>query len=260
MTIDKDFIIRIKRNCKDYLIICDHSSNEIPKSYKNLGVSNKDLESHIAYDLGASDLASNLSESLNCSLIMANFSRLLIDPNRGIDDPTLIPKISEGKIIKGNLKISASSKDIERNKRINLFYLPYHEKINEFINDSLRRNRVPKIISIHSFTPVWKGKNRKIEVGILWDKDNRLSNIFLNSLKNVKIGNNLPYSGRLKNDTLYKHASSNGIPHVLIEIRQDLLIKNKDRLHWAQKIHNVLKENEKIIKSFKIKNYGSNSF
>ncbi len=97
-------------------------------------------------------------------------------------------------------------------------------------------------------------------MGILWDKDNRLSNIFLNSLKNVKIGNNLPYSGRLKNDTLYKHASSNGIPHVLIEIRQDLLIKNKDRLHWAQKIHNVLKENEKIIKSFKIKNYGSNSF
>ena len=260
MTTDKDFIIRIKRNCKDYLIICDHSSNEIPKSYKNLGVSNKDLESHIAYDLGASDLASNLSESLNCSLIMANFSRLLIDPNRGIDDPTLIPKISEGKIIKGNLKISPSSKDIERNKRINLFYLPYHEKINEFINDSIRRNRVPKIISIHSFTPVWKGKNRKIEVGILWDKDNRLSNIFLNSLKNVKIGNNLPYSGRLKNDTLYKHASSNGIPHVLIEIRQDLLIKNKDRLHWAQKIHNVLKENEKIIKSFKIKKYGSNSF
>ena len=260
MTIDKDFIIRIKRNCKDYLIICDHSSNKIPKSYKNLGVSNKDLESHIAYDLGASDLASNLSESLNCSLIMANFSRLLIDPNRGIDDPTLIPKISEGKIIKGNLKISASPKDIERNKRINLFYSPYHEKINEFINDSVRKNRVPKIISIHSFTPVWKGKKRKIEVGILWDKDNRLSNIFLNSLKNVKIGNNLPYSGRLKNDTLYKHASSNGIPHVLIEIRQDLLIKNKDRLHWAQKIHNVLKENEKIIKSFKIKNYGSNSF
>ncbi len=260
MTMHKDFTIKIKRDCEDYLVICDHSSNAIPLSYKNLGVSNKDLESHIAYDLGASDLASNLSKSLNCSLIMANFSRLLIDPNRGIDDPTLIPKISEGKIIKGNLKISASLKDIERNKRINLFYLPYHEKINEFINDSIRRNRVPKIISIHSFTPVWKGKKRKIEVGILWDKDNRLSNIFINSLKNVKIGNNLPYSGRLKNDTLYKHASSRGIPHVLIEIRQDLLIKNKDILHWAQKIHNVLKENEKTIKSFKIKKYGSNSY
>jgi len=260
MTINKDFTIKIKRDCEDYLIICDHSSNAIPLSYKNLGISNKDLESHIAYDLGASDLASILSESLNCTLIMANFSRLLIDPNRGIDDPTLIPKLSEGKIIDGNLKISASSKDIERNKRINNFYLPYHEKINEFINDSIRGNKVPKIISIHSFTPVWKGKNRKIEVGILWDKDDRLSNIFLNSLKDVKIGNNLPYSGRLKNDTLYKHASSNGIPHVLIEIRQDLLIKNKDRLHWAQKIYNVLNENKKIIKSFKIKKYGSNSF
>jgi len=260
MTINKDFTIKIKRDCEDYLIICDHSSNAIPLSYKNLGISNKDLESHIAYDLGASDLASILSESLNCTLIMANFSRLLIDPNRGIDDPTLIPKLSEGKIIDGNLKISASSKDIERNKRINNFYLPYHEKINEFINDSIRGNKVPKIISIHSFTPVWKGKNRKIEVGILWDKDDRLSNIFLNSLKDVKIGNNLPYNGRLKNDTLYKHASSNGIPHVLIEIRQDLLIKNKDRLHWAQKIYNVLNENKKIIKSFKIKKYGSNSF
>jgi len=260
MTLDKDFIIKKKRDCDEYLVICDHSSNIIPISYKKLGVSSEGLESHIAYDLGASDLASILSESLNCTLIMANFSRLLIDPNRGIDDPTLIPKLSEGNIIKGNLEITASSKDIERNKRINNFYLPYHEEINKFIYDSIRRNKVPKIISIHSFTPVWKGKNRKIEVGILWDKDDRLANIFLNSLKNLKVGNNLPYSGRLKNDTLYKHATSNGIPHVLIEIRQDLLSKNKDRLHWAQKIHNVLKENEKIIKSFKIKYYGSNSF
>ena len=257
MTIDKDFIIRIKRNCKDYLIICDHSSNEIPKSYKNLGVSSKDLESHIAYDLGASDLASNLSESLNCSLIMANFSRLLIDPNRGMDDPTLIPKISEGKIITGNMNLSIYNNDKEKNKRISKFYSPYHKAIDKFINNSLDNRKIPKILSIHSFTPIWKGKEREIDVGILWDRDDRLSKIFLNSLKNIKLGNNKPYSGRLKNDTLYKHATSNGIPNVLIEFRQDLLKKKHDRLRWAKKIYNVLKENEKSINSFSIKNYGS---
>ena len=117
-----------------------------------------------------------------------------------------------------------------------------------------------RILSIHSFTPIWKGKKREIDVGILWDKDDRLSKIFLNSLKNIKLGDNKPYSGRLKNDTLYKHATSRGIPHVLIEIRQDLLKKEKDKLQWAKKIHNVLKENEKIIKSFSLKKYGSYAF
>ena len=120
--------------------------------------------------------------------------------------------------------------------------------------------RIPKILSIHSFTPIWKGKKREIDVGILWDKDNRLSKIFLNSLKNIKLGDNKPYSGRLKNDTLYKHATSRGIPHVLIELRQDLLKKDKDKLQWAKKIHNVLKENENTIKSFSLKKYGSYAF
>ena len=87
-----------------------------------------------------------------------------------------------------------------------------------------------------------------------------MSKIFLNSLKNIKLGDNKPYSGRLKNDTLYKHATSRGIPHVLIEIRQDLLKKEKDKLQWAKKIHNVLNDNEKTIKSFSLKKYGSYTF
>ena len=240
-----------------YLVICDHSSNNIPSEYNNLGVSKKDLESHRAYDLGASDVAFELSKLLDCSLVMANFSRLLIDPNRGKDDPTLIPKLSEGKIIKGNMNISIHKNDKEKNKRILQFYTPYHKQINSFIINSLDNRKIPKILSIHSFTPVWKGKEREIDVGILWDRDDRLSKIFLNSLKNIKLGNNEPYSGRLKNDTLYKHATSKGIPNVLIEFRQDLLKKRNDRLQWAKKIHNVLKENENIINSFSIKKYGS---
>ena len=260
MNVKKDNIINIEDNCDDFLVICDHSSNNIPETYNNLGVSRKDLNSHRAYDIGASDVATELSKLLNCNLVMANFSRLLIDPNRGKDDPTLIPKLSEGKIIKGNINISMSEDDVERSKRVHRFYIPYHEQINRLINKSLDNGRIPKILSIHSFTPIWKGKKREIDVGILWDKDNRLSKIFLNSLKNIKLGDNKPYSGRLKNDTLYKHATSHGIPHVLIELRQDLLKKDKDKLQWAKKIHNVLKENENTIKSFSLKKYGSYTF
>lgn len=260
MNKEKESIIKKSGVCEDYLVICDHASNNIPLEYGNLGISKKDLESHRAFDLGAYEVAGELSNLLSCSLVMANFSRLLIDPNRGKDDPTLIPKLSEGKIIKGNINISMSEDDIERNKRIDRFYLPYHKQINRFINKSLDNGRIPKILSIHSFTPIWKGKKREIDVGILWDKDDRLSKIFLNSLKNIKLGDNKPYNGRLKNDTLYKHATSHGIPHVLIELRQDLLKKEKDKLQWAKKIHNVLKENEKNIKSFSLKKYGSYTF
>ena len=155
------------------------------------------------------------------------------------------------------MNISIHKNDKEKNKRILQFYAPYHKQINSFIINSLDNRKIPKILSIHSFTPVWKGKEREIDVGILWDRDDRLSKIFLNSLKNIKLGNNEPYSGRLKNDTLYKHATSKGIPNVLIEFRQDLLKKRNDRLQWAKKIHNVLKENENFINSFSIKKYGS---
>lgn len=244
----------------DYLVICDHSSNKIPPKYNNLCISKKIINSHRAFDIGASEVASELSNLLKCNLVMANFSRLLIDPNRGYDDPTLIPKISEGEIIKGNLNISLLKNDKERNKRINNFYQPYHDQISKFINIAFSENKIPKILSIHSFTPIWKGKKRETDIGILWDKDDRLSEIFLSSFNNSNIGNNKPYSGRLKNDTLYRHATMRGLPHVLIELRQDLLKKKKDRLQWAKKIHNVLKNNEKIIGSFSIKKYGSYSF
>ena len=257
MNVKQKYVIHKKGVCDDYLIICDHSSNFIPQHYNNLGLSKTDIESHRAYDLGASDLANELAKLLSCNLVMSNFSRLLIDPNRGEDDPTLIPKLSEGKIIKGNLEISHSSEDKERKKRIFQFYLPYHKEINKFLINSIKKGKIPKILSIHSFTPIWKGKQRETEIGILWDKDDRLSKIFLSSFKNIEVGDNKPYSGRLRNDTLYKHATMRGIPNVLIEVRQDLLENKKDRLQWAKKIHNVLKENKKMINTFSIKKFGS---
>ena len=243
----------------DYLVICDHASNRIPSKYDNLGLNKETIDSHRAYDIGISDVANALSEKIKCPLIMTNFSRLLIDPNRGIDDPTLIPKLSENIKICGNLKTNFNDNCIERSERINLFYLPYHQAIERLISESIKKSKVPKIISMHSFTPIWKGKRRETDLGILWDKDDRLASIFLNSFKEINIGDNKPYNGRLMNDTLYKHGTLNGLPHILIEIRQDLLKTLKERSLWANKIYEVLKENKKEIKSFKIKKYGSNA-
>lgn len=244
----------INDNC---LVICDHASSRIPKKYNDLGLNKETIASHRAYDIGASDVAIQLSSKLQCTLIMTNFSRLLIDPNRGKDDPTLIPKLSENIKIIGNSKINLIEECKERSERINNFYLPYHEAIKKFISESLGKGKVPKILSIHSFTPIWKGKKREIDVGILWDRDDRLSSIFLNSLHGIKIGDNKPYNGRLKNDTLYQHGTLTGLPHVLIEIRQDLLKDYKERLFWADEIYEVLIKNKEEIDSFKIKKFGS---
>ena len=118
----------------NFLIICDHASNKIPIEYKNLGLSSDVLATHITYDLGAKEVATYIAEDLKCPLVMSNFSRLLIDTNRGIDDPTLIMKVSDGKIIEGNKNISFLDDCTEKKRRINNYYNVYHNKISEIIN------------------------------------------------------------------------------------------------------------------------------
>mgnify|MGYP001365943825 CR=1 FL=1 len=241
----------------DFLIICDHASNKIPTKFKELGLRKEILDSHIAFDIGAKEVAIYLSNILQCPLIMADFSRLLIDPNRGIDDPTLIMRISDNNIIEGNRNIYNFKKSKKKDERIKKYYDVYHNKISEFINLREKNKKFPSIISIHSFTPIWKNKKRDIDIGILWDNDYRLPKIFFNYLKenhkNLVIGNNQPYSGRLKNDTLYKHATINGLSNILIEIRQDLIAEKKGQKYFANLISLPLlsnKDNSILFKKF----------
>tara|TARA_B100001057_G_scaffold456326_1_gene503618 strand:- start:411 stop:1151 length:741 start_codon:yes stop_codon:yes gene_type:complete len=220
------------------LILCDHASNNIPPNFQNLGLDNKLLDSHIAYDIGAKEVSIHLSRILNCPLVMSDFSRLLIDPNRGVDDPTLVMKISDDKIIEGNKNIHNFRESVEKNKRIEDFYNTYHDKVSELIKQKIRNEQFPAIISIHSFTPFWKNKKRNIDLGILWDNDERLPNIFFDYFEKnhqkLVIGNNQPYSGRLKNDSIYKHATANGLSNILIEIRQDLITNKSGQKHFAE--------------------------
>ena len=138
------------------IMLCDHASNALPPEYGTLGLAPEQLERHIAYDIGARDTALTMAQVLGCTLIMSCYSRLLIDPNRGADDPTLIMRLSDGAIVPGNADVDA----VERQERIVRFHAPYHPPIRPAIDASLAHGIAPRLISLHSFTPRWKNFSR----------------------------------------------------------------------------------------------------
>lgn len=215
------------------LLVCDHASNYIPPQLNGLGLPAAAFARHIAYDIGAAAVTAALSQQLNAPAVLAGFSRLLIDPNRGADDPTLVMKLSDGAIIPGNRGVDA--KIIA--DRIARYYQPYHQAIAERITAARTIGVAPAILSVHSFTPVFQNRPRPWQVGILWDKDGRIALPLLASLQadsNLCVGDNQPYSGELVGDCMYRHGTQNGLPHVLIELRQDLIAENSGAESWAE--------------------------
>jgi predicted N-formylglutamate amidohydrolase len=227
------------------LILCDHAENSLPEAYGLLGLRQEDLHRHIAYDMGAAGVTERLAEILGAPALLSQFSRLLIDPNRGLDDPTLIMQISDGLIVPGNVGLDES----EIASRIARYYEPYHGAIERAVETGLAAGKPPVIVSMHSFTQAWKGVPRPWSVGVLWDKDPRLALPLLAALREIpgiKVGDNQPYSGQLKGDTLYHHGTSRGLAHVLIEVRQDLILSAEGQDEWAgllaQMLHKVMSE------------------
>ncbi|MBU92237.1 MAG: N-formylglutamate amidohydrolase [Rhodobiaceae bacterium] len=257
--ITQPYII-IKSDKTRILLICDHASNIIPSKYANLGLSEKLLSEHISYDIGAAGLTQKMANLMNSQAILSNFSRLLIDPNRSIDDPTSIMRFADKFIIPGNRSIT----DQDAMLRIDQFYNQYHNKIEEVIISLLNDNIVPILISIHSFTRKFRDKIRPWEISILWDSDDRISASLIDLLErdnNYVIGNNQPYKGYLRGDTLYTHATSRGLPHVLIEIRNDLIAdddgQEKIANYLTKKLCQVISINHKNLS--KMKYYGTKS-
>ncbi len=250
-----------------FLILCDHASNAIPPEYDQLGLSDEALASHRGWDIGAANIAKLIANRLGCPAVLAGFSRLLIDTNRGLDDPTLIMQLSDGEIISGNAKLTPAPPCPQWQKRVKLFYKPYHDQIRHRLAYAQAANIVPIILSVHSFTPVWNQKKRTMPAAVLWDKDDRLLQHIhrnmkvLQASKNTKfqgtLGDNQPYSGRLKNDTLYTHATSQGVPHALIELRQDLVMKVTEQKFWADLLVKVLENADTDIECQKKQYFGS---
>ena len=225
------------------LLLCDHASNYIPPEYDGLGLPKYSLDEHIAYDLGAADLTRLLAERLNCPAILSHFSRLLIDPNRGIDDPTLVVKLSDGNIIPANREVDKYQDKTEWQKRIDHFYQPYNAAIHAHLDEAIGAGFSPIILSVHSFTPIWRGEDRPWHGAILWDRDPRLKDHMLDYFDkqaSINFGDNTPYSGRLLGDCLYRHATRRGLAHGLIEIRQDISTNRVGRAEWTEHLYHVM--------------------
>jgi predicted N-formylglutamate amidohydrolase len=227
------------RDC-GVILICDHAGNALPPGYGTLGMAPGQLDRHIAYDIGAAAVTRLLAAALDAPAILTRYSRLLIDANRGEDDPTLIMRLSDGAVIPGNATLDAA----EMERRITLYYRPYHDAISGAIDASLAAGRTPVILSVHSFTPVWRGAARRWHAGVLWDKDPRFAMPLLSHLEregDLTAGDNQPYTGSLKNDALYRHGTSRGLAHGLVEIRQDLIADEAGQSAWAERLARIVR-------------------
>ena len=221
------------------LFLCDHASNAVPPELDLLGLSEDDFARHIAYDIGAAELTRALADLWNVPALLARWSRLVVDLNRGADDPTVVMKLSDGRIIPRNRDLDR--KGIE--DRIRRFHAPYHAAIASAVRDAIGAGIAPILVSMHSFTPVWRGHARPWHTGVLWDRDGRLALRLLERLRrepDITVGDNEPYSGELENDTLYRHGTMNGLPHVLIEVRQDLISDKAGVERWALRLKQAL--------------------
>ncbi|MEL7466747.1 MAG: N-formylglutamate amidohydrolase [Pseudomonadota bacterium] len=219
-----------------WIVLCDHASNRVPPDVAggDLGLPLEDMARHIAWDVGARGVAIALAERLGCPMIASRFSRLVIDPNRAEDDPTLLMKLYDGSIIPGNRHADAAEKE----RRLTLFHRPYHDAATRLIDGAVAKGVHPRLLSIHSFTPQLKGRpKRPWEVGLLWDRDDRIFRpLYERMLKEhgLTVGDNEPYSGELKGDCMWRHGTARGLEHVLIEVRNDLIETEDGQRGWGE--------------------------
>ncbi|WP_282158530.1 N-formylglutamate amidohydrolase [Shimia thalassica] len=226
-----------------WLITVDHASNHVPVEINNgdLGLAPSDMERHIAYDIGALGTSLRLGELLDAPVIASNFSRLVIDPNRGEDDPTLVMHLYDGTIIPANRYIDEA--EIERRKEV--YYRPYHKAYGELVAE----REDPIIIAMHSFSPKLNGRaSRPWEIGILHaPQEDRFSLPFIERLQeesDLTVGDNEPYAGHLLGDSIDSHCFSKDTPHLntLIELRHDEIDTDPKQNAWAERLAPMLND------------------
>ncbi len=221
------------------VILCDHATNTIPPEYGTLGLDPSQLKRHIAYDIGAEAVVCRLAELLEAPAVLSRFSRLLIDPNRGDDDPTLIMRLSDGAVVPGNRHLDAA----ERQHRIERFWRPYHAAIADTIDRCVAAGTPPAIVSVHSFTESWKGVPRPWHVGVLWEGDRRLAVPLLEAFRaegDLIVGENQPYPGSYEGDCCWIRGVERGLPWAIVEIRQDLIRDEAGQTRWAERLAQII--------------------
>jgi predicted N-formylglutamate amidohydrolase len=240
MTTEHAFHILGHDRPSNLIVTCDHASNHVPFEVNggDLGLVPAEMQRHIAYDVGAAGVSTHLGELLGAPVILSNFSRLVIDANRGEDDPTLVMKLYDGTLIPANRHIGAA--DLQW--RLENCYRPYHAAYDELVASRAQ----PVIIAVHSFTAQLAGRpKRPWHVGILYGKDQRLAQPMLARLRAEAdwcVGENEPYGGHLEGDSIDRHAQAFAHPNILIEIRNDLIRSESDQQNWAARLAPILRD------------------
>lgn len=230
-----------------WLITCDHAANTVPPSVGggDLGLPRSDMDRHIAFDIGAAGVTRALADALGAPAILSGFSRLVIDPNRGVDDPTLLMKLYDGTVIPANRDADAT----EKVRRVDAFYTPYHRAL----ADLAARQSDTIIVAIHSFTPQLNGRPpRPWHIGILYHSDDRLSDPLLAQLRDeddLCVGDNEPYIGHLPGDSMDRHALQTGRDNTLIELRSDLIETEADQIAWGQRLAPILTQSLNMMEA-----------
>lgn len=223
------------------LLIADHASNRVPEDLADLGLPPSEFARHIAWDIGVDPLTRELAARLGVPAVLSRFSRLVIDPNRGDDDPTLVMRLSDGAVVPGNADLDAGG----RAERIERFWRPYDAAVTTAIDAAFAAGRPPILFSLHSFTPIWRGTPRPWHCGVLWDADPRLPEFLLTRLRAdpaLVVGDNEPYDGALEGDTMYRHGTRRGLVHAILEVRQDLIADDAGVAVWADRLEPILRE------------------
>jgi predicted N-formylglutamate amidohydrolase len=214
------------------VLVCDHASNRVPRALHHLGLAPAPLREHIAWDIGAADVARRLARRFDAPLALTNYSRLVIDCNRALEDPSSIAAESDGVPVPGNRGLSPG----ERLQRAETLFRPYHDAVARLIAKKAEVE-APALVSVHSFTPVFQRTRRPWHVGVLWNADGRIALPLLAGLRampDLAVGDNEPYSARDGvGYTIAVHAERAGRAHVALEIRQDLIATLAGAEHWA---------------------------
>ena len=220
-----------------YVLVCEHASHRLPKSLGTLGLPESELQRHIAWDIGAEKVARLVSRLIDAPLVLQRYSRLAYDCNRPPNSADAMPEISETTHIPGNRHLSPDDK-LMRTREI---YRPFHAAIADLLDHRAAEGTTSVVVSIHSFTPVYQGKPRAVELGILHDRDRGLADKLITSFPTVDVRLNEPYGpqdGVLH--TLNLHAAPRGLRHAMIEIRNDFLLDERGQVEWAERLSAAL--------------------
>ncbi len=225
-----------------FVLACDHAGNAIPQRLDGLGLAASDLERHIAYDLGALGVAQALSELLGAPLVFQRYSRLVIDSNRRPDVATSRPSFCDGTRVPANEGLG----DADVRQRVEEIFWPYHEAIASLLKRRAARQQTSVLVAVHSFTPrpSLAESDRPWHIGVMFNRDPRVGKALLPLLRDesdLVVGENEPYWVDDENDyTIPVHGEGNGIPHVELEIRQDLLDTPAGQRAWAERLARLL--------------------